>query len=52
MDDVQRHVIKRGKRSVFSGPFYKKGNDEAIVAWHLNLDGIRRVFEVRFLTHV
>ena len=52
MGDVRRHIIERGKRSVFSGPFYKKGNYEAIAAWHLDLDRIRRVFEVRFFTGV
>ena len=51
MDEIQRYIIKKGKkRSVFFRPFRAKDDSEAIAAWSLNLDGIRRVVEVRCLT--
>ena len=43
---IQRHIVKRGKRSVFSRPFHTKDDSEAITAWRLDLDRIRRVVEV------
>ena len=48
MGEVQKHIIRRGKRSVLSTPFHKKNNDGAFAAWKLDLDRIRRVFEVHF----
>ena len=47
--EIQRYIIKKGKRSVFSRPFHTKDDGEAIAAWKLNLDRIRRVVEVRSL---
>ena len=44
---IQRHIVKRGKMSVFSRPFSAKDDSEAIAAWRLDLDRIRRVVEVR-----
>ena len=46
MVEIQRHIIKRGKRSVLSRPFHTKDDSEAIAAWRSDLDGIRRVLEV------
>ena len=49
MDEIQRHVVKRGKRRKFSR-FHIKDDSEAIAAWRSDLDRIRRVVGVRFLT--
>ena len=48
--EIQRYIIKRGKRSVFSRPFSKKDDSETIAALKSDLDRIRRVLEVRSLT--
>ena len=45
--EIQRHIVKRGKRSVFSRPFHTKDDSKAIAAWRSDLDRIRRDFEVR-----
>ena len=47
MAGIQSHIVKRGKRNVFSRPFHSKDNGDAIAAWRLELDKIRRVFDVR-----
>ena len=49
MVEIQRHIVKRGKRRVFSRPFHTKDDSEAIAAWRSDLDRIRRVVEVRSL---
>ena len=50
MDEIQRYIIKKGKkRSVFFRPSRTKDDSEAIAAWSLNFDRIRRVVEVRCL---
>ena len=46
MTEIQRNIIKRGKRNIFSRPFRTGDDEEAIAAWKLDLDKIRRVFEV------
>ena len=44
--EIQRHITKRGKRSVFFRSFYTD-DEETIPAWKSNLDKIRHVFNVR-----
>lgn len=46
--EIQRNVVKRGKRSALSRRFHKKEDNEAIAAWRLDLNRILRVFNVRF----
>lgn len=48
--EIQKHIIKRGKRSVLTRPLRAKDYEEAITAWRLELDKIRRIFEVRSFT--
>ena len=52
MAEIQKNIIKRGKRSVFSRPFRAGHDEEAIAAWRLDFDKIRRTFEVRTFTCV
>ena len=47
MADIQSHISKRGKRSVFSRPSNVEGGDEAIAAWKSDFDRIRHIFEAR-----
>ena len=47
MGKIQGKIIKRGKRSIFSRVLHMKDDVEAAAAWRLDLDKIRRVFEVR-----
>jgi hypothetical protein len=50
MAEIERHVVKRGKRSALSRPFHAKDDSEALIAaWKSGLDKIRRVVDVRFL---
>jgi hypothetical protein len=51
MDEIQRNIIRQGKRSSITRLF--RGNDkEAIAAWGLGFDEIRRVLNVRSVTSV
>ena len=49
MVEIQRHIVRRGKRGVFSRPFHAKDDSKTIAAWRSDLDRIRRVVEVRSL---
>ena len=40
-------MVKWGKRSPFSRRFNAKYDDDAIAGWRLDLDKIRRDFDVR-----
>ena len=49
MADIQRNVVKKGKRS-WVPDFLKVGGDKgAIVAWKQDLMGILHVFNVRLV---
>ena len=50
MTVFQRHIVKRGKRNAVSGFLYRKDDKAAIVAWKLDLDKFRHVFDVRSFT--
>ena len=43
--EIQKHIVKRGKRNAFFRPFYAD-NEEKIATWKADLDKIRHVFEV------
>ena len=47
MSDIERNIIKRGKRNALSRQFRARDDEKAIAAWKLELDKIRHVFEVR-----
>ena len=47
MVEIQKHIVRKGKRSVFSRPFHTKDDSETIAAWRSDLDRIRSAVEVR-----
>ena len=47
MAQIQRSVVKLGKRNAISRLFYAKGDKDTIAAWHSDLDRILQVFKVR-----
>ena len=47
---IQKHVIKRGKRTVVHRYFRSKEDEELVATWRLDLDDIRRIFGVCFIT--
>ena len=47
MDEIQLHIIERGKRSVISRRYHAKDDEKAIAARKLDLNEILRVFNVR-----
>ena len=46
MDEIQKHIIKRGKRNVISRRYHAKDDEKAIATWRLDLDRILHVFSV------
>ena len=50
MGEIQRHIVKRGKRNVISQRYHAKDDKKAITAWRSDLDGILRVFNVCSIT--
>ena len=50
MDEIQRHIVKRGKRNAISQRYHAKDDKKAITAWRSDLDGILRVFNVCSVT--
>ena len=50
MAEIQRNIIKRGKRNAISQCFHKKNDSKAIAGWRLDLDRILHVFNVRSVT--
>ena len=50
MDEIQRHIVKRGKRNAISQRYHSKDDKEAIIVWRSDLDGILRVFNVCSIT--
>ena len=41
VDEIQRLIVKRGRRNVISQRHHAKDDEEAIVTWRLDLDRIR-----------
>ena len=48
--EIQRNIVKRGKRSPVSRLFHARDDKEAIAAWRLELSMILHVFNVRPVT--
>ena len=46
MDEIQRHITKRGRRNAISRRYHAKDDKEAIASWKLDLEGILGVFNV------
>ena len=51
-DEIQKHIIERGKRNMISRRYHAKDDEKAITTWKLDLNGIRNVFNVRSVTSV
>jgi len=51
-DEIQRNIIERNKRNAISRRYHAKDDKKAIAAWSLDLNKIRRVFDVRSVTPV
>jgi hypothetical protein len=47
--DIQKRLVKWGKRNVASRHFHAKKDKETIAAWRLDLEKILQVFKVRFV---
>ena len=47
MAEIERGVIKQGKRNVISQHLRAKADKEKIAAWRLDLDKVLQVFDVR-----
>jgi len=52
VEEIRRNIIKRGERNVISRRYHANDDKEAIAAWSLDLNRIRRVFDVRPVTPV
>ena len=50
--EIQRNIIKRGKRNGISRHFHAKNDKEAITTWRSDLTRILHVFNVRFVASV
>jgi hypothetical protein len=46
MDEIQRHIIERGKRNAISRHYHAKDDKEAIATWRPDLSGILHTFKV------
>jgi len=44
--EIERNIIKEGKRNVISQRLHAKSNKENMAAWKLDLDKIIQVFNV------
>ena len=49
MGDIQRKVIKQGKRNAVSRLFHAKNDKEVIATWRLDLNRILHIFNVRWV---
>ena len=49
-DEIQRNIIERNKRNVFSRRYHAKDDKEAIATWRLDFNRIRRIIDVRSAT--
>ena len=52
MDEIQRNIIKRGKRNPIFRRYHAKNEKEAIATWRLDLDRILHLFNVCSVTCV
>ena len=50
MDEIQRHIAKRGRRNAISRRYHAKDDREAISTWKLDLERILGVFNVCSVT--
>ena len=50
MAEIQKNIVKRGRRSGVSRIFHAKNDKETIAIWRLDLNRILHIFNVRFVT--
>ena len=50
--EIQKNIIKQGKRNPISQRYHAKDDKEAITTWRLGLNRVRHVFNVRSVTSV
>ena len=50
MDEIQKHITKRGRRNAISRRYHAKADKKAISTWKLDLEGIVSVFDVCSVT--
>ena len=50
MAEIQRHIARRKKRNLLSRFLHAKDDEKLIAAWKLDIDRIRRVFDVGSFT--
>jgi len=50
--EIQRRLVKRGKRNPVSQLIHARNDKNAITTWRLDLDRIIQVFNVRSVTSV
>ena len=50
MAEIQRNIVKRGKRNAISQRFHEKDDNKAITTWRSDLNGILHVLNVRSVT--
>jgi len=50
--EIQKNIIKRGKRNGVSRMFHAKNDKEMIATWRLDLDRILHVFNVCSVTPI
>jgi hypothetical protein len=49
---IQKHIVKRGKRTAVHQFFRAKDDEKLVAAWRLELNEIRLAFDVRSFTSV
>ena len=52
VDEIQRHIIERGKRNLISRLHHAKDDKKAIVIWKLGFERILHVFNVCSVTSI
>ena len=52
MDEIQRHIVERGKSNPISRRYHAKDDKKATATWRLDLYRILHVFNVRSVTSV
>jgi hypothetical protein len=45
--DIEKRLVKWGKRNAVSRRFRARNNDEVVANWKLDLDRLLQVFDVR-----
>ena len=50
--EIQRNIVKRGKRNGVTRMFHAKNDKETIATWRLDLNRILHIFNVRSITSV